>query len=48
MIQTILTYLLVILATGYVGYRIYSSIKKQKACDKCGLMEAAKKANASK
>jgi len=44
MIQQILIYVLVALATAYVGYRIYGSIKKKHACDKCGLMEAAKKA----
>jgi hypothetical protein len=42
MIQEIITYLLLTLASAYVGYRIYSSIKKKQACDKCGLMEAAK------
>lgn len=45
MIQQLIIYILLALATTYVGYRFYSSIKKKQACDKCGLMEAAKKAN---
>jgi len=44
MFQEIAVYLLLSLAVAYVGYRIYSSIKKKQACDKCGLMEAAKAA----
>ena len=42
MLQTILTYILVLLAATYVGYRLYSSVKKKQACDKCELMKAAK------
>ena len=44
MIQQVIIYVLVALAVAYVGHRIYSSLKKKQACDKCGLMEAAKKA----
>ena len=44
MIQEILIYVLLATALAYVGYRIYDSIKKKHACDKCGLMEAAKEA----
>jgi F0F1-type ATP synthase gamma subunit len=44
MLQQTIIYILLALATTYVGYRIYSSIKKKSACDKCGLMDAAKKA----
>ena len=43
MIQEIIVYILLALAVVYVGYRIYSSIKKKQACDKCALMDAAKK-----
>ena len=48
MIQEIIIYILLALASTYVGYRIYGSIKKKQACDNCGLMEAAKKANGLK
>lgn len=44
MFQQIAVYILLLLALGYVGYRFYGSIKKKRACDKCGLMEAAKSA----
>ena len=43
MIQEIVVYGLLILALAYVGYRLYSSIKKKQACGKCALMEAAQK-----
>lgn len=43
MIQEIIVYILLVIATTYVGYRIYGSIKKKQACDKCVLMDAAKK-----
>lgn len=42
MSQEIATYVLLLLATIYVGRRIYKSIKKKSACDKCALMEATK------
>ncbi|HRG37636.1 MAG TPA: hypothetical protein PK289_03815 [Bacteroidia bacterium] len=42
MIQEIITYLLLALASAYVIYRGYESLKKQKACGKCELMKAAK------
>jgi hypothetical protein len=42
MIQTILVYIILAAACLYVGNRIYSSIKKKQACDKCELMKAAK------
>ena len=44
MFQEILIYVILAGALAYVGYRIYDSVKKKHACDKCGLMEAAKKA----
>jgi hypothetical protein len=47
MIQQIIIYILLTAAVGYVAYRIYSSIKKKHACDKCALMDAAKKAQKS-
>lgn len=43
MIQEVIVYILLTLATAYVGYRIYSSIKVKQACAKCALMDAAKK-----
>ena len=43
MIQQIIIYALLTLAMGYVGYRIYSGIKKKQACEKCELMKAVKK-----
>jgi hypothetical protein len=43
MIQEIAVYGLLILALSYVGYRLYSSLKKKQACGKCALMEAAQK-----
>ncbi len=42
MSQEIASYILLLLATIYVGRRIYNSIKKKSACDKCALMEATK------
>lgn len=42
MSQEIATYVLLLLATIYVGRRIYNSIKKKNACDKCALMDATK------
>jgi hypothetical protein len=44
MIEDIIIYILETASLAYVIYRVYSSIKKKQACDKCGLMEAAKKA----
>jgi hypothetical protein len=44
MVQQIITYTILSLACFYVGFRFYKSIKKKQACDKCGLMEAAKTA----
>jgi FeoB-associated Cys-rich membrane protein len=43
MVQEIIAYIILAIAVGYMGYRFYNSIKKQHACDKCGLMEAVKK-----
>jgi predicted negative regulator of RcsB-dependent stress response len=43
MMQQIIIYIVLILALAYVGYRIYSSIKKKQACEKCELMKAVKK-----
>lgn len=43
MIQQIIIYFLLALASVYVGYRIYGSIKKKQACGKCALMEAVQK-----
>ena len=34
---------LIIIALTYVVYRLYGSIKKKQACDKCELMQAVKK-----
>ncbi len=44
MIQQIAIYIILALATSYVGYRIYGSLKKKQACEKCALMDAAKEA----
>ena len=44
MTQEVLMYIILILALAYISYRIFGSIKKKQACDKCGLMEAAKSA----
>jgi len=43
MIQEIIVCILSTLATIYMGSRIYKSIKGKHACDKCALMDAAKK-----
>lgn len=42
MSQEIASYILLLLATIYIGRRIYKSIKKKSACDKCALMDATK------
>jgi hypothetical protein len=42
MVQQVITYILVVLASVYVIYRGYENLKKKKACDKCELMKAAK------
>lgn len=42
MIQSILVYCLLAVSLGYVAYRIYGTVKKKQACDKCELMKAAK------
>jgi hypothetical protein len=42
MTQELASYILLAIATFYVGRRIYNSIKKKNACDKCSLMEATK------
>ena len=42
MSQEIASYILLSIATIYVVRRIYNSIKKKSACDKCALMEATK------
>jgi len=38
MLQEIIVYILLLLAIAYVSFRVYSSIKRKQACDKCGLM----------
>ncbi len=43
MIQQLIIDILLILAIAYVGFRMYKGIKKKQACDKCVLMDAAKK-----
>lgn len=43
MIQNLAIYLLLTIASAYMIYRIYGSIKKKKACDKCELMQAVNK-----
>lgn len=48
MVQDLAIYILLAIASAYMVYRIYGSIKKKRACDKCALMEAAKKGNNSK
>ncbi len=45
MIQELAVYILLTIAFAYVGYRIYGSIKKKQACDKCALMDAVNKEN---
>lgn len=42
MLQQIIIYSLVLLASLYVIYRGYMNLKKKKACDKCELMKTAK------
>jgi hypothetical protein len=44
MLQSILVLIIVLISVGYVSQRLYNSIKKKKECDKCALMDAAKKA----
>lgn len=41
MLEQIAILIIVFAAAGYVVYRIYASIQKKKACDKCELMKAA-------
>lgn len=48
MIQEFIIYILLAGASSYIAYRIYGSIKKKQACDKCVLMEAAKTKNDNK
>lgn len=43
MLQEVIIYILLILASYYIGSRFYRSIKKKQACGKCILMEEAKK-----
>ncbi|MFL5763386.1 MAG: FeoB-associated Cys-rich membrane protein [Bacteroidia bacterium] len=45
MIQSAIIYIILVGACAYVGYRMYGQLKKNQACDKCALMEAAKKNN---
>ena len=45
MTEQVAIYIITLLAFAYVAYRLYGSIKKKKACDKCALMEATKKMN---
>ena len=40
MLQQLIVYTALIGALGYVFYRMYLSIKKQQACNKCALMDA--------
>lgn len=42
MFQQVSIYILLSAAVVYVCNRVYSSVKKKKACDKCELMKAAK------
>jgi len=42
MTQEIISYLLLALASGYVVYRGYLNVRKQKNCGKCELMKIAK------
>jgi hypothetical protein len=48
MAQEILIYILLALASAYLAFRIYGNIKKKSACDKCAIMDVAKKANGLK
>jgi hypothetical protein len=45
MLQQLIIYIALTLSLVYVGFRIYGSIKKKQACDKCALMNAAKEAS---
>lgn len=42
MLQQAAVYLILSGAIAYVSFRVYSSVKKKQACDKCELMKAAK------
>ena len=42
-----ITYIIVFTAVVYIVYRLYNNINKRKACDKCVLMDAAKKKEAT-
>lgn len=42
MLQQIIAYFILTLASLYVIYRGYDNLKKKKGCDKCELMKAAK------
>jgi len=48
MLQQAVIYILLFSAVSYVAYRFYSVLKKKEACDKCGLMQAAKDASLKK
>jgi CRISPR/Cas system-associated protein Cas5 (RAMP superfamily) len=41
MLQQLIVYTALIGALGYVVYRIYLSVKKQQACNKCALMDVS-------
>ncbi|MDQ3048408.1 MAG: hypothetical protein M3R27_12735 [Bacteroidota bacterium] len=46
--QEIIAFVLLGIACCYVGYRVFGSIKKKKACGKCVLMDAAKEGQKNK
>jgi hypothetical protein len=43
MLQEVTVYIIIAVSLAYVANRIYGSIKKKQACDKCSLMEAVNK-----
>jgi len=45
MLQSIVTFAIVVIALGYVLRRLYKSIQKKRECDKCALMDAVKTQN---
>jgi hypothetical protein len=45
MLQSTITFAIVLIALCYVLRRLYNSIQKKKECDKCALMDAVKTQN---
>ena len=42
MVQKVLMFIIITLCIAYLGYRIFRSVRKGDACEKCELKEAAK------